>query len=234
YPYRHRMRNLMRPAVFVEPDLGLAEAAQIMIDRKISALLVTGNEGPGIVTERDLLWSLAEQARGEAAKTVGDIASRPLQTVSEDDFVYRAIGRMDRLRIRHLGVVDQTDRITGIVSARSLLRQRATAAIALGDEIDRAPDVAALGLARAKLAPVGRSLMKEGIEARDVAQVISAELCAMNARAAAMAEEWMEAKGKGAPPCPYAFLVLGSAGRGESLLSADQDNALVFAEGEPG
>jgi hypothetical protein len=27
--------------------------------------------------------------------------------------------------------------------------------------------------------------------------------------------------------------VLGSAGRGESLLAMDQDNALVFAEGEP-
>ena len=28
--------------------------------------------------------------------------------------------------------------------------------------------------------------------------------------------------------------VLGSAGRGESLLAMDQDNALVFAEGAPG
>src|SRR5690348_4468789 len=29
-------------------------------------------------------------------------------------------------------------------------------------------------------------------------------------------------------------MVLGSGGRGESLLSADQDNALVYASGEPG
>jgi DNA polymerase-3 subunit epsilon/CBS domain-containing protein len=33
---------------------------------------------------------------------------------------------------------------------------------------------------------------------------------------------------------PYALLVLGSAGRGESLLAADQDNALVYESGEPG
>ena len=33
---------------------------------------------------------------------------------------------------------------------------------------------------------------------------------------------------------PYALLVLGSAGRGESLLSHDQDNAIVFAKGDPG
>ena len=44
----------------------------------------------------------------------------------------------------------------------------------------------------------------------------------------------MRDDGKGDPPCPYAVAVLGSAGRGESLLAMDQDNALVFAQGEPG
>ena len=39
-------------------------------------------------------------------------------------------------------------------------------------------------------------------------------------------------EGKGNTPVPYAVLVLGSAGRGESL-HADQDNAFVYAEGEP-
>jgi CBS domain-containing protein len=43
----------------------------------------------------------------------------------------------------------------------------------------------------------------------------------------------MAEAGRGAAPCPYAFAVLGSAGRGESLLAMDQDNAIVFAEGEP-
>jgi DNA polymerase-3 subunit epsilon/CBS domain-containing protein len=43
----------------------------------------------------------------------------------------------------------------------------------------------------------------------------------------------MRAQGRGGPPSPYAFAVLGSAGRGESLLAMDQDNALVFAEGAP-
>jgi DNA polymerase-3 subunit epsilon/CBS domain-containing protein len=43
----------------------------------------------------------------------------------------------------------------------------------------------------------------------------------------------MAAGGLGPPPCAYALCVLGSGGRGESLLAMDQDNALVFAEGEP-
>jgi DNA polymerase-3 subunit epsilon/CBS domain-containing protein len=59
-------------------------------------------------------------------------------------------------------------------------------------------------------------------------------LGSLSRRATILAEWRMREAGRGAPPCPYAFAVLGSAGRGESLLAMDQDNALVFAEGEPG
>ena len=76
-------------------------------------------------------------------------------------------------------------------------------------------------------------LAHEGLSGRDVAAVISRELGAMTHRAAVLAESRMTEAGQGAPPCPYAFVVLGSAGRGESLLAMDQDNAIVFAEGAP-
>jgi CBS domain-containing protein len=49
-----------------------------------------------------------------------------------------------------------------------------------------------------------------------------------------LAERRLQADGQGEPPCAYALCVLGSAGRGESLLAMDQDNALVFATGGPG
>jgi DNA polymerase-3 subunit epsilon/CBS domain-containing protein len=64
--------------------------------------------------------------------------------------------------------------------------------------------------------------------------VISRELGALTRRAAILAERKMAAGGQGPPPCPYAMCVLGSAGRGESMLAMDQDNAIVFATGEPG
>jgi CBS domain-containing protein len=43
----------------------------------------------------------------------------------------------------------------------------------------------------------------------------------------------MRERGEGDPPCGYAMIVLGSAGRGESLLAMDQDNAVIFERGEP-
>jgi DNA polymerase-3 subunit epsilon/CBS domain-containing protein len=76
--------------------------------------------------------------------------------------------------------------------------------------------------------------LAEDVSARDIAAVISRELCALTHQAALIAEQRMRDDGQGEPPCPYAVAVLGSAGRDESLLAMDQDNALFFTQGEPG
>jgi DNA polymerase-3 subunit epsilon/CBS domain-containing protein len=120
------------------------------------------------------------------------------------------------------------------VTPRNLLRERATTAIVLGDSIDSAADEPALAQAWAKLPQVAASLIADGVDKRAIAAVVSSEICALTRRAAELAEARLAQQGKGAPPVRYAVLVLGSAGRTESLLAADQDNAIVFERGEPG
>jgi DNA polymerase-3 subunit epsilon/CBS domain-containing protein len=156
--------------------------------------------------------------------------SRPLASVSEQAFAYIAIGRMNRLWIRHLGVTDAAGDVVGVLSTRDVLKLRAEGALELGDEIDAAADLPELAYAWGKLADVVAALVSEGLSTHDIAAVISYQLCEMTRRAAALAEIRMKETGHGDPPCPYAFMVLGSAGRGESLLAMDQDNALVFAD----
>jgi DNA polymerase-3 subunit epsilon/CBS domain-containing protein len=141
---------------------------------------------------------------------------------------------MDRLGFRHLPVRNAQGEIVGMVTPRNLLRQRASSAIVLGDEIDSAADTIALGRAWARLPIMARSLLEEAVDARTIAAVISSEMCALTRRAAEIAEARLGEAGWGPPPVPYCVLVLGSAGRGESLLAADQDNAIVFEHGPPG
>ena len=105
--------------------------------------------------------------------------SKPLAVVPADAFVYRAIGRMSRLKMRHLGVVDEAGSVIGALSARDLLRLRAGEAVALGDEIEEAQDVHDLARAWAKLPQVAASLLVEVVSTRDVAAVISRELGAL-------------------------------------------------------
>ncbi|MCZ8314501.1 DUF294 nucleotidyltransferase-like domain-containing protein [Phreatobacter sp.] len=235
YPFRHRAGDVMgHPPAIVHPGMSLTDAARRMIELRVSSLFVSADPEPhvadtGIVTERDVLRAVAASSAGALDQPVGALASRPLAHVLADDFVYRAIGRMDRLKLRHLGVTDAAGRVVGALSARDLLRMRASDALLLGDAIEAAEDAPAMASAFARMPLVARRLIEEGVEATAIAAVISHEIGALTARAAQQAEAILLAEGRGPPPVPFAVLVLGSVGRGESLLAADQDNALVTA-----
>jgi len=245
YPYRHRVADVMSGTVkFVTADVTLGAALNDMARQKISSLLVAPAGATtvaglrpaetAIITERDVLRAICERGPDALGQSVASFASKPLVTLPAAAFVYRALGRMSRLKLRHLGVEDENGGVCGIVTSRDLLRLRAQEASILGDAIDQADSVPALAAAWALLPQAAAGLVAEGVGARDVAAVISRELGALTRRAAVLAERQMLADGAGAAPCAYAMCVLGSAGRGESLLAMDQDNALVFAEGEPG
>jgi CBS domain-containing protein len=245
YPYRHRIRDIMSaPPIFVAHDATLAQAIDVLMNRRVSSVLIPpkgskADSGPfsdrdcGILTERDILRAIAKLGAEAFGQPVESLASRPLAAVPAAAFIYRAIGRMSRLRIRHLGVVDEGGLVVGALSARDLLRLRADEAVSLGDEIDEAQTVHELGRAWAKLPAVAQGLLSEEVDARDIAAVISRELGAITRRAAMIGERRLLEAGEGPPPVPYAVLVLGSGGRGESLLAMDQDNAIIFSEGEP-
>jgi DNA polymerase-3 subunit epsilon/CBS domain-containing protein len=243
YAFRRRNRDIMRtPVVFVAPDLSIKEAVARMGREKISSLYIADSPDAadgvtaadtGIVTERDVLRAVDRLGAAALDLPVGRIMARPLISVPADAFLYRAIGRMSRHKVRHLGVVDEAGRVVGALSARDLLRLRAGEAVSLGDEIDDAGDAHELSVAWAKLPHLAESLLAEGLSGREVAEVISRELGALSRQAAVLAERIMQESGHGGPPVPYALVVLGSAGRGESLLAMDQDNAVIFESGEP-
>jgi CBS domain-containing protein len=234
YPYRHRTGELMAAAQFIAPDASIGAALDAMMQARISSLFVAAAsparpQDTGIITERDILRAVARDRTAALALPVSSTMSRPLATVPADAFAYLAVSRMNRLKVRHLGVTDESGAVVGALSARDLLRLRAEGGILLGDRIDQAANAGDLAGAWSHIAEVAAGLTAEGLSAREVAAVISRELGAMTQRAALIAERRMES----APPCPYAFVVLGSAARGESLLAMDQDNAIVFAAGAP-
>lgn len=244
YPFRHRVHEVMHPAHFIPADRPLREALAHMMQAHISSVFVTPKQGAaqqapvtvetGIFTERDLLRALLRSGGQALEQPVEGFANKPLAVIADDALIYRAIETMRRLGIRHLGVIDPEGRIIGAVTSRDLLRTRAEEALELGAQIELAKDAPALAAAWARIPRMAASLRREEVPARDIAAVISAELCALTAQAATIAEQRMRDQGHGGPPCSYTVAVLGSAGRGESLLAMDQDNALFFASGDPG
>lgn len=239
FPYRYRTGQLMHaPPCLVDGELSLRQALKTMEQAGTSSLFLNrdaGGDGSyGIVTERDVMRALRLRDSSALDAPVGEIGSRPLLTVGADEFVYRALVAMASKNIRHLGVVDGDGELVGALSARDLLQQRAGDAISLGDSIEAANTATQLGRVWGELTAVVGALVREGIDARTIAAIVSRELRALTKRATEIAEVELLRAGDGAPPVPYCMLVLGSGGRGESLLAMDQDNAILFERGDPG
>ena len=227
FAYRHTLADLMSVApVLVGVQTSLLDAVARMNEAKIGALLIGDRINTvGIVTERDIVRWIAEAGPDALSKPVSDAMSSPVITLPATSPVYRAVARLQRLGIRHVAVTDTEGRISGMISARDLLRRSASAALVLGDEIDAAESTPALARAFALVPEAARKLRVEDFSPLRIAGLISGEVRALTARAADLA-----AREAGPAPAAWSLMVLGSAGRGESLLVPDQDNALVFED----
>ncbi|UCE32064.1 MAG: CBS domain-containing protein [Burkholderiales bacterium] len=230
YTFERRIDALMHsPPTMVAPGTMLRAAARTMIEHRIGAVLVGEPQGRplGILTERDLMRAVGTDAADLDHAMVAAAMSTPVVSMTGDELMYRALGRMDRLGIRHLCVVDESGIAVGMLSQRDLLHHRARRVDVLGDMVSAAHDAPALAAAFAWLPTVAGGLLSEGLGGVDIARVVSAELRALTSRAAEIAADQMQSEGHGPAPAPWCMLVLGSGGRGESLLGADQDNALI-------
>lgn len=229
FPYRHRVADLMTaPIVAVPATATVAEAARTMIERHVSSVAVLDDDGrlQGIVTEHDVMRTVVRDP-AHPALGVAEIMGTPVHGIDADALVYRALARMARLGVRHLPVIDEAGRPLGMLTARSLLKQRASLALTLGDEIDHAADAATLRTAFAKLPALAAALRQEDVAAVQVSAVIAGVTRDVTARAGELAQAAMRELGRGEAPARWCLLVLGSAGRGETLLTPDQDNALI-------
>jgi DNA polymerase-3 subunit epsilon/CBS domain-containing protein len=231
YPYRHTIADVMTaPPVTLPGNTRIAEALHLMVERRISSVFVSRAADWGILTERDILRCFDRVGSKAYSERIESFASFPLVSVKPSDRLYVAIGRMTERRIKHLAVIDDRQELVGALTQRDLLRLRAEKALALTQALSDAATVQELADVWHGLADATRALLAEDVDPRDVAAIISGEVCALTARAARMAL-------KAAPqPAPeglrFAVLVLGSGGRGESMLALDQDNAIIFEGGE--
>ncbi len=109
-------------SVAVGPSHTLREAAARMVEKGTGAALVEGAESPtpGIVTERDLLTSVAAGEDPDVER-VGDHMSEGVIAAAPDWSLERAAAEMSRRGVRHLVVFDGPEAV-GVLSMRDIVR----------------------------------------------------------------------------------------------------------------
>ena len=129
-----KVSELMTEAVeTVGPEQTAREAASFMLSADTGSIpVIEGDRLIGMITDRDI--AVRGVARGHGPETlVRDLMSDDLVCAREDDDVDEAAARMSEAQVRRLPVIDDEERLCGMLSLGDLSRETAdeTASIAL-------------------------------------------------------------------------------------------------------
>lgn len=130
-PHDSIARLMTAEAVSVDEAMTLRNVAGVLARAGIGAALVERRgRTVGIVSERDLVWALADGADADAEWSA-DVMSRDLVTADADDSILATAFRMIDGRVRHLAIT-RDDQIVGVVSSRDVFAVLAEDTLAAG------------------------------------------------------------------------------------------------------
>ena len=113
---------MTKGVVSVDATATVNEAAKMMEDVKIGAIIVTENNTPvGIITDRDFAVKIVAHAY-PITTPVKKIMSTPLISITPDESVWMLAELMFTRNVRKIPVIDN-EQVIGIVTATDLVNQ---------------------------------------------------------------------------------------------------------------
>jgi CBS domain-containing protein len=111
--------------VTIAPTASLTDAVKLLAERRIGAIVVTGpdNRVAGILSERDIVRSVAERGHAALDDNVGSVMTRKVTTCTEGDTIAVLMERMTAGKFRHLPVVEQ-GKLVGVISIGDVVKWR--------------------------------------------------------------------------------------------------------------
>jgi CBS domain-containing protein len=109
----------------IEPTATLAAAVQMLAQRRIGALVVTGADDRivGIISERDIVRMLGEKGTAVLGAPLAEAMTRKVVTCARNETIAEIMERMTGGKFRHVPVVEQ-GRLVGIVSIGDVVKAR--------------------------------------------------------------------------------------------------------------
>lgn len=121
--YGQRIRQVMERErmLTAPPQTTVSEAARLMADRGVSAVLVlAGEKLAGIFTERDAVFRVIAPGRDAQTTTLSEVMTADPITIAPDKTFGQALTLMHERRIRHVPVLENGHPV-GVVTARDAL-----------------------------------------------------------------------------------------------------------------
>ncbi|KLN65622.1 DUF294 nucleotidyltransferase-like domain-containing protein [Vibrio sp. VPAP30] len=227
-------KDIYHPPMVLSPEQPLNEVTQTLKQNGIDSALVRLNDSDvrlvddthsmpyGIITRTNMLHAV--MLEGHPLDTpVGKIATFPVVHVEDGEFLFNAMIKMTRHRMKRVMVADGKQAV-GMLDMTQILSAFSTHSHVLTLSIARSTSIEELALASNRQRNLVESLLNNGIRTRFIMELISA----VNEQIIEKAFELI------VPPALHdhcCLVVLGSEGRGEQILKTDQDNALIIKDG---
>jgi len=119
----------------------ISEVAQLMESEDIGSLpVLEGDQLAGVITDRDIVIRAIAKGKDPRGMPVREVASRELVTVYADDDLSNALKKMASQQVRRLPVVDDDNRLVGVLAQADVAVEAKEKAVGeMVEEISKSP-----------------------------------------------------------------------------------------------
>jgi len=216
------LKAIARDIRRVHSDASVREAVRFMARKRSDILFVNhGDKIVGVINQHDLTERVLATGLDQD-KNVIEIMSSPLIYLNENALLYEGLLEMRIKGLSHIALMGPKKKITGVVGFREIGGMQENLAGFLIKEIVVAEGVEQLKRIYKRLPVLVKALSDSGGQTSIITRIISSVADSIQRRLIELAMEEL-----GPAPCKFAFIALGSQGRGEQTLATDQDNAII-------
>jgi len=114
-----------RDVATIEPGQTLSEAARVLAERRIGALLIVDGRRPvaGIITERDIVRAIAMHGARALEEPVSRFMTEKVLTCTGETSINHVMELMPQQKFRHVPVVEAGS-LSGIISIGDVVKLR--------------------------------------------------------------------------------------------------------------
>lgn len=219
------VKNLVSENIYCDIHMPIGQVIELMHNKRSEIISVRSNDEPvGVVTDKDLRNRLRNDGIAMDSPVV-KLMTSPVISINQGALLYEAVILFREHGISHLMVTNNNNKIYGYISYLKCLEMQNNSLTFLLQEIQNCDVISDMRNIYNKVPVLIQAIFTSTDNISSVSRIISSIADAINKRVIEMAIAEV-----GQPPCEFAFIAMGSEGRGEQTLKTDQDNAMIFAE----
>ncbi len=216
--------TLIHEACIVDGNTRLIDAIQKSMEYKTSTIIVKKEANLyGIITDSLLKVKVLLEGR-DLTIPVETIATFPLLTVHNDDYLFDALTILIKRNIKRVGVTNRDGEMIGILEQIDILSHFANHTYVVDSKIKKSKNIEDLKHASQDLINIIKTLHAKGVKVNHISSLIGQLNTKIYQKLYSLVVP-MELQNDAC------FIVMGSEGRNEQIIKTDQDNALVVKDG---